>query len=49
MKKQLLSIMFAGVLLVGCNAAKTGGEKSTNDLASLNPIETTLLQHYQYF
>ena len=42
MKKQLLSIMFAGVLLVGCNAAKTGGEKSTNDLASLNPIETTL-------
>ena len=42
MKKHLLSVVFAGVLLVGCNATKTGGGKSTNDLASLNPIETTL-------
>lgn len=42
MKKHLLSAVFAGLLLVGCNASKTGGEKSTNDLATLNPIETTL-------
>lgn len=41
MKKQLLSAVFTGVLLVGCNAAKTVG-KSKNDLASLNPIQTTL-------
>ncbi|WP_452224730.1 M61 family metallopeptidase [Lacinutrix chionoecetis] len=42
MKKHVLSVMFAGALLVGCNSTKTSGSKSTNDLASLNPIETTL-------
>jgi len=41
MKKQLLSVLFAGMLLVGCNATKTGA-KAKNDLASLNPIKTTL-------
>ncbi|APY00019.1 M61 family metallopeptidase [Lacinutrix venerupis] len=42
MKKHLFSVAFAGILLVGCNATKTAGEKSKNDLASLNPIETSL-------
>jgi predicted metalloprotease with PDZ domain len=42
MNKHVLSVVFAGVLLVGCNTAKTAGGKSTNDLASLNPISTTL-------
>ncbi|WP_055445652.1 peptidase M61 [Lacinutrix mariniflava] len=42
MKKHLLSVAFAGVLLVGCNSTKTAGGKNTNDLASLNPIQTTL-------
>ena len=42
MKKHLLSIVFAGVLLVGCNSTKTTGGKTTNDLATLNPIQTTL-------
>ena len=42
MKKHLLSVAFAGVLLVGCNSTKTAGGKTTNDLASLNPIQTTL-------
>ena len=42
MKKHLLSVAFAGVLLVGCNSTKTASGKATNDLASLNPIEATL-------
>ena len=42
MKRPLFSIVFAGVLLVGCNAAKNIADKSKNDIASLNPIETTI-------
>ena len=41
MKKHLLSVVFAGILLVGCDATKTTG-KSANDLASLNPINATI-------
>ncbi|WP_299886505.1 peptidase M61 [uncultured Lacinutrix sp.] len=42
MKKHIFTAAFAGILLVGCNSTKTAGSKSTNDLATLNPIETTL-------
>ena len=42
MKKHLLTTVFAGILLVGCNSTKTASTKSTNDLAVVNPIETSL-------
>jgi len=42
MKIHFLPLVLAGMLLVGCQASKSTGKKSTNDLASLNPIVTTL-------
>ena len=42
MKKHLLTTVLAGVLLVGCNSTKTASTKSANDLAVVNPIETSI-------
>lgn len=42
MKKYLLSIVFGGVLLVGCNATKTIGGKSKKKSAINVPIATSL-------
>jgi len=36
MKKHVFSALFAGVILVGCNAAKNA---NSNDLATTSPIE----------
>ncbi|AEH02466.1 peptidase M61 [Lacinutrix sp. 5H-3-7-4] len=42
MKNQFFTVAFAGLLLVGCNSTKNASSKSNSDLATLNPIETTL-------
>ncbi|WP_044404424.1 peptidase M61 [Lacinutrix sp. Hel_I_90] len=40
MRKHVLSALFAGLILVGCNSTKTA--TGTNDLATVNPIEAHL-------